>query len=188
MKLIIFILLQFISYDLMAQQVDTLQKFKAKYLTGYFIFIRDSIPETPSDVYLPRWQFDIYFIQDIDSNIIYRLEHSDFPPKNGAIFVGSGFEWLVDKTDKSNYLEWLTQNGMYLINGSYSPFKTRKIPKELVESRLRFISVYKGNVEVIGPFLPYTRHDVIKPRVYLYFPSSTSNSEYLFTVFFPTSK
>ena len=185
MKLIFFILLQLIATNLRAQQADTLQKFKAKFLSGYFVFVRDSIPQTPLDVYLPRQQYDIFFLQNIDSNIIYHLENPRFPSKDSAIFVSGSLESLIDKWDRSKYSKWLTQNGMDNYNSSYRPFDTKRFPKELVESRHRFISVYKGNVEVIGPFLTSTRHNIIKQKVYLYFPSNTSKTEYLFTVFFP---
>lgn len=186
MKLIFIILLHLFSFSLLAQSTDTLQKFKVKNLKGYFVFVRDSIPETPSDVYLARWEFDIYFIPEKDSSIIYHLERQNFPPKNGAVFVGGSMECLTDYADRSNYSKWLTQNNLYSINDRYTPFDRKKLPKELIESRLRSISVYKGNIEVIGPFLPFTRHDIVNLKVFLYFPSNVNETDYLFTIFFPS--
>lgn len=147
-----------------------------KFLNGYFILLRDTIPNLDNDFDIGNYSFKEFFVPDsiellnirnVDSLII----------KNRIIVLSNCISGYVYKSDiEIKYIDSLLKTRhSKREEEEYFPFSLSNIQSDLIESRLKLIFVYKGKLEVWGPIdttLPYLNGIETKGFIYLKNPSN----------------
>lgn len=156
---------------------------KCKIIKGFFIIIRDTIPDTDYDVILGHDSFKPFFFQNMPS--VYELTKLDSLLLNSeeVFLLSNSVNGYVQKStiEKETIYNIIKERQGIEIESEYDPFDYNKIPNILIESRLKFISVFQGQIEVWGELSsPYILERSIKS--YLYLLNINNHLDYLYSI------
>lgn len=167
-----------------AQTTRGVNKYKPKIFDGYFILVRDSIPKTDSDVTLATLDFNIFYVSSIDNGMLECLKQINRPKKDSVVFISGASSDIASLQEHKEYVNWLINNDYFVKEDKgYPLFDTGKMPVYLLNSKSRFISVYKGKCTVVGPFNPNNKLQLENQILYMYLPID-NNTEYLYSIVF----
>jgi hypothetical protein len=169
-----------------SQIKDSAFKFQTKTIDGYFILVRDSIQKVDRDVTPNLMNFTTYFLTDINSENFECLKSFNQPSTDSLVFVSGGISYdIKNSSEHKAYINWLIEKkyfekaakGIVLYDGS-------RIPKYLINSKSRFVSVYQGCFKVIGPFFPFNKVLLHNQKLYMALPIESNQSKYLYSIVF----
>ena len=161
-----------------------------EYLTGYFIFFRDTIINKDVDKEIDKSSSTEFFIQD--NKALDNLKDLNKLLENGSLDLLSsisGGSIQVNDVIKKGIDSMMSKEYEYLDYASYFPFDYHTIPTDTINSEFRFISVYRGKLAVYGAIKtvePFTYNKSIDG--YLYLKSSENNLQYLYSEVLPGTK
>jgi len=162
----------------------------SKYLSGYFIFFRDTIINKDEDRIIDeRSSIEFYVrnnraLDNLDAlNVLIEKKDLDLTSSilSGSIQINNGIKSNIDSmmSGKYNYLDYI----------DYFPFNYNDIPADTMNTKFRFVSIFRGQIEMYGPVKtvePFTYNEVMDG--YLYMKNSNNNLEYLYSIVLSGSK
>lgn len=171
---------------LFAQKADSLQKLNPKLLTGYFILLRDSIKEVSKDVSIPTLDFNVFFLEKIESINIENLRLINRPTYDSITIVSGGTSYAIASSqDHKDYINWLIKNKYFeKADKGENIYDLKKIPTCLVKSKKRFASIFKGSITVLGSFYPYNKLNLQSQKLFMYIPIESNKTEYIYSIVF----
>lgn len=168
-----------------AQITSEEKKYEPKTFEGYFILVRDSIPKTDSDVTSPTLSFNTFYVKSIDNNMLECLQQINRPKHDSVVFISGAHSNIASPQEHKEYVNWLIKNDYFIkADKGYPLFDIKKMPKDLLNSKRRFVAVYKGKCIVVGPFYPNNKLQLENQNLYMYLPIDGNATQYLYSIVF----
>ena len=134
---------------------------------------------------LSRYDFTIFFFNKLDDSVLLSLKTMKLS-KTGFTVISGGINYLIAESKlHKQYIHYLIDNNLFNKAHDYNIFNFSKVDEDLIASNKSLISIFKGKLTVVGPFLPNIRSfDLPKLKLYMYLPFESNKMEYLFTLLY----
>ncbi len=181
-----FVILIFLLSDkVVCGQIDTSQIFQKKTLSGYFLCFRDSIKQTDLDVSAARQEFLIFYFEKFNDTLLNSLKFIDLSTKSGYKLISGGIEYsIANPKEHKEYINYLLKEDLFTKADTFRLFDFHLIDPNLLSNKKKFVSIFKGKVIVLGPFLPNSKLNIMKQDLYMYLPLKENEMQYVCSILF----
>lgn len=156
-------------------------------LNGYFLLYRKEIDLSENDHKQPLTDYRIFFIKELNASII-----SDFllldSLRADILEVAESWETLnlMAGENSDSVFSIIEKRNPKWNKGIYTAFEFSKdVPQAILNGSNRFIAVYKGLLNTLGPFR--TSGNLIRRESsgYLYIQDTINDVEYMYSIVLP---
>ena len=178
----------FLLFSLVAYGQDSISRSQGlTTLKGYFVTYRDTMVDTDPDYIVGQYSFIEYFVPD-SATLINPLDFDSVTLKRKAILISNAVSGAVQKSDieREAVSKIIEKRKTDWEDANYNPFDFDPVPLELINSRLKFLCVFKGELEVWGKIEcnhPYTND--VRMDGYVYLKSVANKMKYLYSIVLP---
>lgn len=184
--MLLFCLFNFLLQEVQGQQIKN--ESSRFLLDGYFLIYRKTISMSDQDHIPNRLSYMCFFVKDLNEDVINNYRDLDSLQSDILDVYRNPTEpfWGFDK-QKDSIERLFSKEDLYGINIISGIFEwEKKVPSNIINGNDRFLVVYKGQLNTVGPFVVISKLIRRESSGFIYLKSALNRVEYLYTIILPT--